>query len=281
LFKVENVLMELPEISILAGQMGSELVGKRISEITVSNEKCLNMPLSRFREIVVGKEVRSVEPHGKWVFIGLDPGYTLLFNSGMGADVIHFDAGGELPEKYQIRLALDDGSGFTVRVWWFCYLHLVPSDGLTGHKLTGAMGMSPLEEGFTLDYFRRLLSGRRARVKSFLLNQRNVAGIGNVYIQDILFDARLHPKRKINTLTEDEVESLYKSMRAVLSESVGMGGLAYERDFYGRYGGYGKEQYRVAYKPGMPCPECGSIIEKIRTGSTASFICPSCQQFIE
>jgi len=217
--------MELPEITILAGQMGAEMVGKRISEIMVSNEKCLNIPLNRFQEIVVGKEVRSVEPRGKWVFIGLDRGYTLLFNSGMGADIIHFDAGGELPEKYQIRLALDDGSGFTVRVWWFCYLHLVPSDGLTGHKLTGAMGMSPLEEGFTLDYFRRLLSGRRARVKSFLLNQRNVAGIGNVYIQDILFDARLHPKRKINTLTEDEVESLYKSMRAVLSERSSTGSL--------------------------------------------------------
>ncbi|UCH57478.1 MAG: Fpg/Nei family DNA glycosylase, partial [Candidatus Bathyarchaeota archaeon] len=122
--------MELPEIKILAGQMGAEMQGKRVSEIQVSNEKCLNMPLSRFREIVVGKEIRSVEPRGKWVFMGLDPDYTLLFNSGMGADVIHFDAGEELPEKYQIRMTLEDGSSFTVRVWWFCYLHLVPSDGL-------------------------------------------------------------------------------------------------------------------------------------------------------
>ncbi len=273
--------MEFPEITILAGQMGAEMVGKRISEIQVSNEKCLNMSLSRFREIFVGKQVTSVEPRGKWVFIGLDPGYTLLFNTGMGADVIHFDEGDGLPEKHQIRLVLDDGSGFTVRVWWFCYLHLVPSDELPGHKLTGAMGRSPLEEMFTLDYFRELLSGRRGGVKSFLLNQRNVAGIGNVYIQDILFDAKLHPNRKVNTLSEDEVEALYESMRAVLSESIGMGGLAYERDFYGRYGGYGKEQYRVAYKPDLPCPEFGATIEKIKTGSTASFVCPNCQQFTE
>jgi formamidopyrimidine-DNA glycosylase len=273
--------MELPEITILAGQMYAEMAGKRISEIHVSNEKCLNMPLGRLREIVVGKEVRSVEPRGKWVFIDLSPGYTLLFNTGMGADVIHFNAEDELPEKYQIRLTLDDGSGLTVRVWWFCYLHLVPSDKLQEHKLTGALGRSPLEEGYTLDYFRELLAGRRGGVKSFLLNQRNVAGIGNVYIQDILFDARLHPKRKINTLSENEVESLYVSMRAVLKESIGMGGLAYERDFYGRYGGYGKEQYRVAYKPGLPCPECGATIEKIRTGSTASFICPDCQRLNE
>ncbi len=273
--------MELPEITILAGQMGAEMVGKRVSGVHVTNEKCLNMPLGRLRGIVVGKEVRSVEPRGKWVFIGLDHGYTLLFNTGMGADVIHFDAGSELPEKHQIRLTLEDGSGFTVRVWWFCYLHLVPSDELSGHKLTKGMGISPLEEGFTLDYFREMLSGRRGGVKGFLLNQRNVAGIGNVYVQDILFGAGLHPERKVDTLTEEEIVALYGSMRGVLKESIGMGGLAYERDFYGRSGGYGKEQYRVAYKEGLPCPVCGAAIEKIRTGSTASFICPSCQQLRE
>jgi len=273
--------MELPEITVLAGQMGAEMVEKRVSDVQVSNEKCLNMPLSRFREIIVGRRVRSVEPRGKWVFIGLDRGYTLLFNTGMGADVIHFDAVDGLPEKHQIRLTLDDGSGFTVRVWWFCYLHLVPSDRLQEHDLTGGMGMSPLDEGFTLDLFRGLLSGRRGGVKGFLMNQKNVAGIGNVYIQDILFGASLHPLRRIDTLSDGEVEALYGSMRAVLGESTGVGGLAYERDFYGKPGGYGKELYRVAYKPGLPCPVCGATIEKIRTGSTASFICPSCQRLEE
>jgi formamidopyrimidine-DNA glycosylase len=195
--------MELPEITVLAGQMGAEMVGKRVSEVYVSNEKCLNMPLAGFGEIAVGRRVRSVEPRGKWIFIGLDRGYTLLFNTGMGADVIHFDAGEGLPEKHQIRLTLDDCSGFTVRVWWFCYLHLVPSDKLQEHDLTRGMGMSPLDEGFTLDRFRGLLSGRRGGVKGFLMNQRNVAGIGNVYIQDILFGARLHPLRRIDLRVDE------------------------------------------------------------------------------
>lgn len=270
--------MELPEITILASQMGDELVGKRVSEVEVSNEKCLNMPFKRFQEIIVGKEVASVVPRGKWVFIGLEPGYTMLFNTGMGADVIHLDADDDLPDKYQIRMALDDGSGFTVRVWWFCYLHLMPTDELSDHRMTADMGLSPLDEGFTLEHFRRLLAGRRGGVKSFLMNQKNIAGIGNVYIQDILFGAGLHPLRKINTITEEEIEALYGSMRGVLMESIGMGGLAYERDFYGRTGGYGREQYRVAYKEGLPCPVCGTAIEKIRTGSTSGFICPTCQR---
>jgi len=270
--------MELPEITILACQMGAELVGRQVSEVEVSNEKCLNMPLMHFKEIIMGKEVASVVPRGKWVFIGLEPGYTLLFNTGMGADVIHFNAWDDLPEKYQIRVALDDGSGFTVRVWWFCYLHLVPTDELSDHRMTAGIGLSPLDEGFTLEHFIELLAGRRGGVKSYLMNQKNIAGIGNVYIQDILFSAGLHPLRKINTITEEEIKALYGSMRGVLTESIGMGGLAYERDFYGRTGGYGREQYRVAYKEGLPCPVCGTAIEKTRTGSTASFICPNCQR---
>jgi formamidopyrimidine-DNA glycosylase len=269
--------MELPEITILARQMDEEMAGKRIAEVDVANEKCLNMPLEGFREIAVGRKVSAVAPRGKWVFTSLSPGYTLLFNTGMGADVIHFKPGGELPEKYHIRIGLDDGSGFTARVWWFCYLHLVPNEGLREHKLTRGMGLTPLDEGFTQAHLTGLLEGRRGGIKSFLLNQRTVAGIGNVYIQDILFKARLHPLRKINTLTEGDIRSLHRSMREVLRESIGICGLAYERDFYGNRGGYGKEQYRVAYKPGEPCPRCGTTIEIIKTGSTSSFICPDCQ----
>jgi len=269
--------MELPEITVLSRQMEKEIVGRRIVEAKVSNEKCLNMPLERFRDIVVGEAVTSVEGRGKWIFMGIGSGHVLLFNTGMGADVIHFNAEDALPEKYHIKVAFDDGSGFTVRVWWFCYLHLVPSHEQAEHKLTGDLGMSPLDDGFTLDYFKELLRGRRGGIKSFLTNQRNVAGIGNVYIQDILFNAGLHPLRRIPSLSEEEVESLYRSMQSVLRESIEMGGLAYEKDFYGNRGGYGKEQYKIAYKPDLPCPECGTTIQKIKTGSTASFICPNCQ----
>jgi formamidopyrimidine-DNA glycosylase len=269
--------MELPEITILAGQMHEKLAGKRIAEVEVANPKCLNMPLDEFTEAVIGKEVSRACPRGKWVFIGLKPGHVLLFNTGMGADVLHYEAAESLPEKYHIRVGFDDGSGFTVRVWWFCYLHLVTEDGLSDHKLTGGLGLSPLDDGFTLEYFKGLLDGRRGGVKSFLTNQRNVAGIGNVYIQDTLFRAGLHPLRKIPTLTESDVEALYTAMRGVLTESIEHGGLRFEKNFLGEHGDYGKEHYKVAYNTGEPCPTCGSTVEKIKTGSTSGYICPRCQ----
>lgn len=263
-------------MTVLSRQMEKENAGKQIAKVEVSNPKCLNMPLEQFRKAVVGKNIKSIENRGKWLFMKLDSEYLLLFNPGMGADVIHFKPNDRLPEKYQVKVTLKDGTGFTIRVWWFCYLHLVHQDKLDEHRLAGKLGLSPLEKKFTLGYFKELLGKNRGNIKNFLLNQKNIAGIGNVYVQDPLFEARIHPKRKIQSLTEEEIEALYESLRSVLKKSIELGGLAYEKDFYGKYGNYGKNQYRIAYKPGQLCPVCQTTIEKIKTGSSSSFICPRC-----
>jgi len=269
--------MELPELTVLSRQMTHEVVGKRVSEVEVANPKCLNTPYEQFKKNVVGKTIKSIEGKGKWLFIKLSSDHILLFNPGMGADVIHFKPKGKLPEKYHIKFILDDKTGFTIRVWWFCYLHLMPANKLGEHKLTAKLGVTPLDKGFSLDYFKELLSKQRGSIKTFLLDQKNVAGIGNVYIQDMLFNARLHPKRTISSLTNKEIEALYRSIKTVLNASIELGGLAYEKDFYGNKGGFGAEQFKIAYKLGKPCPVCQTTIQKIKTGSTSSFICPDCQ----
>jgi formamidopyrimidine-DNA glycosylase len=99
-----------------------------------------------------------------------------------------------------------------------------------------------------------------------------------VYVQDILFKARLHPLRMTQTLTESEIEALHRSTCEALNQSIRLGGLKYERDLHGRYGKYGPEHFLVAYKTDKPCPVCKTAIVKIRTGSTASYICPKCQK---
>ena len=241
--------MELPELTVLSGQMAKELVGKKIAKVEVANPKCLNMPPDRFQKAIIGKTIRSVESKGKWVFMDLEGDHVLLFNPGMGADVIYFKPGGKLPEKYQIKVVLNDASGFTVRVWWFCYLHLMQSGKLKEHKLVGKLGVNPIDKSFSLDQFKRLLGKKGGNIKTFMIDQKNIAGIGNVYIQDMLFMAKLHPQRKISSLTDKEIAALYKAMRTELNDSIRMGGLAYERDFYGNKGRYGADQFRIAYKP--------------------------------
>ena len=258
--------------------MNREIVVKEIAGVDVLQHKNLNMPVEKFVKTIVGRRIISVGARGKWLILELQGMQFLLINLGMGGDILHFNPGAAMPEAYKFRLRFNDGSGFTINFWWFGYIHLVDSEGLKKHKMVGELGLSLLEEGFTLEHLRGLLKGRKGNVKAFLIDQRNMAGIGNVYAQDILFKAKLHPNRKINTLTEREMQDLHASMREVLAKSVEKGGLAYEKDFYGKNGRFAGEDFLVGYKEGKPCPICSTTIKKIKTGSTSTYICPKCQK---
>jgi formamidopyrimidine-DNA glycosylase len=125
--------------------------------------------------------------------------------------------------------------------------------------------------------FRHCCAAAGGGIKSFLLNQKRIAGIGNVYVQDPLFKAGIHPLRRINTLSDDEIESLWQALRETLRESIDHGGSHWEQNLYGEYGGWDSSAFLVAYREGKPCPTCGTAVEKIRTGSTSTHICPNCQ----
>lgn len=268
---------ELPEITVIARQMDDEMEGKRIAEIEVKQPKNLNIRVSDFMRTADGKLIDNVSSRGKWLFLKLNPAYFMLINLGMGAELLHFSPTQKLPEKYHFKLTFADKTGFTARFWWFGYIHLIAENDLSNHKLTAQLGKSATDGTFTLKYFKELLANKKTGIKSFLLDQKNVAGIGNVYVQDILFKAKLHPNRKISTLSGKEIIALYNAIQEVLHHSIELGGLAYERDFYGQRGKFTADHFLVGYKEGKPCPECGTAIEKIKTGSTSSYICPKCQ----
>jgi formamidopyrimidine-DNA glycosylase len=268
---------ELPEIVSLARQMTKQIKGKRILEVDVTQPKCLNVPIKRFRRIV-GRRVLETSARGKWLYTRLSSNDNLLLNLGMGGDLRYYRNETSLPEKYQLKLTFSDGTMLTVTFSWFGYIHLASDKELFKHMMTSRLGISPVDDQFTVENFASLLSGRRGAIKSFLLDQKNVAGIGNVYVQDPLFMARLHPLRTIQTLTDSEIRALHQSIREVLNQSIRLGGLKYETDLYGRHGKFGPAQFLVAYKTHEPCPKCKAAIRKIQTGSTASYICPKCQR---
>lgn len=267
---------EMPEIFHLSKQMNRELRDKRIASVLVRQEKCLNLPAADFISLVSGKGIEHVTSRGKWVFIKLEADTWLLLSLGMGGDVVLHETDQTLPDKYQLRLDFDDGHILSIGFWWFGYVHTVNSCDLNSHKMTAKLGLTPIRDSdFTQEHFLGLLKGRKGSVKSFLMNQSRVAGIGNLYIQDILFRARMHPNRKLHTLTDAEKSLLYRSIVDTLTAAVELGGLAYEKDLYGQPGGF--KDFLVGYREGQPCPVCGSTIQKIKTGGTASYICPSCQ----
>lgn len=264
---------ELPEISSRALEMDRELGGKTIADIHVFQPKCLNVPPQEFIQALRGATIRGVKNHGKWLFIETDQGWFLL-SLGMGGEILLVTPS-NLPEKRRLELDFIDGSALSINFWWFGYAHYVALEQLDSHAMTARLGPNAID----IDAVRlkELFKGQRGRLKAFLLDQTQIAGIGNAYIHDILFLAHLHPMRSIHSLTEEEIKALAQAIQDGLRPSLEKGGAFYEVNLHGQKGGFLFEKVLIGYRPGQPCPVCGSPIEKIKTGSTSSFICPHCQ----
>lgn len=270
-------MAELPELLVLAEQMDAELRLKAFAEVEVVQEKCLNLPVDQFVEGLLGRHVERVYNRGKWIFLELSRGGHLLLNLGMGADLLHYQSGQPWDAEHRVRFHLEDGSGFTCRFWWFGHTHYVATADLPSHQQTASLGPLALSPGMDSERFGALFQSGRGRVKAVLTDQKRISGIGNVYIQDSLYRARLHPMRPVRDLSEGDIDCLYEATTYTLRFAYEKRGLAYEKDFYGQPGGFAADDFLVGYREGKPCPECGTTVVKIKTGSTASFICPVCQ----
>jgi formamidopyrimidine-DNA glycosylase len=264
---------ELPEIMCRAHEMNARLAGRAIRGIEVLQPKCLNVPVEEFRRGLVGSRIRGVTNRGKWLLVETSGGH-LLLNLGMGGEILLVPTN-ELPEKWRVRFDLDKGQSLAVNFWWFGYAHCAAPRKLAEHKMSANLGPNALD--VSRAQFRDLLAGRRGAAKSFLLNQSHLAGIGNAYVHDILFRARLHPLRTIPSLSEEEIGRLHAAISTELQRSVDKGAAFYEVDLDGKGGGFAAADLLVGYREGEPCPTCGTAIEKIKTGSTSSFVCPRCQ----
>ena len=264
---------ELPEITCRAREMRQGLIKKTIAGIEVLQPKCLNVAPEQFVKRLTGGVIEDVTHHGKWIFVETTSGY-LLLNMGMGGEILLVTRK-TLPEKRRLIFDFDDGACLSINFWWFGYAHYTPLDALDTHVMTAKQGPNALD--VSAEELTNMLNGRRGRIKSFLLDQSKIAGIGNAYVHDILFLARLHPLRQINTMSNGEIEALAAAIERGLQPSVEVGGAFYEVNLHGAPGGFTAESLLVGYREGKPCPVCRTTIEKLRTGSTASFVCPQCQ----
>jgi formamidopyrimidine-DNA glycosylase len=264
---------ELPEITLLARQMQAELTGKVIAGVEVLQPKCLNVSSEVFVAALTGARLLAVTNRGKWLFVETDRGW-LLLNLGMGGEIL-LTSRATLPEKHRLILDFTDDACLSINFWWFGYAHYVRPGELADHGMTASLGPNALD--LSVDDLAAIFRGRRGRVKALLLDQDVMAGIGNAYIHDILFLARLHPLRPAAGLAPDEVNALADAIRDGLQPSIDKGGAFYEVNLHGERGGFTMDDILIGYKEGQPCPTCGTLIEKIKTGSTSSFICPRCQ----
>ena len=265
---------ELPEIASRAREMDKSLIGKTISTVEILQPKCLNLPVEDFQMALKQARILKVTYRGKWIQVKLSSGW-LLINLGMGGDIL-LSFRDKIPQKYVFRAEFSDGNCLSIRFWWFGYIHFCLPADLKDHKMTAKLGANVLD--ITQIEFMEKVRTHKGAIKQFLLDQTNFAGIGNAYIHDILFLAKLHPNRKLQSLSDDEISNLYISIHKGLEPSLEKGGAFYEKDIYGNKGGFTMDEIIIGYREGSPCPICSTPIVKIKTGSTSSYICSTCQR---
>ena len=266
---------EYPEIAVRAREMNELLHGKTIAAVEVLQPKCLNISEDQFKETLAGAMLRGTTQRGKWLVTDTTRGW-LLLNMGMGGELLLVDRK-HLPEKHRIILDFTDNTCLSVNFWWFGYAHYLPPGPLEAHEQLAKLGPNVLD--VSEEQFHRMVRGQKTGVKAFLLDQSRLAGIGNAYVHDILWLAKIHPLRKLNTLSDEEINGLWQGIQDGLRPSLEKGGAFYEISLRGEKGGFLMEDIAVGYREGEPCRRCGAAIVKIKTGGTSSFICPECQQF--
>ena len=268
---------ELPEVETVARGLADVLVGRTFTGVTLRWAKTVAYPTAAEFQKIVGRRVTSVGRRGKYVVVNLTEGALLIHLKMSGR--LQVLPRGNLPDRHTHTVFdLDNGQQLHFRdVRKFGRVYLVADPA----QITGQLGPEPLASDFTEADFHRLLARRSGRLKSLLLNQEFLAGLGNIYADESLFAARLHPLRKADSLTPEEQHRLYQAIRTVLASAVEDRGTTLDdRGYLDARGEAGSYQDRVAVygRTGKGCLVCDSVIQRLVVGGRSTHYCPSCQQ---
>ena len=275
-------MIELPEAILLARQMSEEVCGKQIASCIRGNSPhkfafYTHTP-EEYAQLLPGKTIGPATEHGNHILVRAEPGYVLVLGGG-GERILLHRCAETLPAKHQFLLEFTDGTALTVTIQMWGSLRLMQEDEPITNKCIGPCRVSPLSADFSADYFDGLfgeLDKEDSRsVKYFLISQPGVWGLGNGYLQDILFRARIHPRRRAMALTRHERRALHKAVQETLQQAVAQGGRDTEYDLHNLPGGY----HRIldAGAVGQPCRRCSTPIQKASFLGGMVYFCPQCQ----
>jgi formamidopyrimidine-DNA glycosylase len=271
---------ELPEVETVRTSLEPVLLGRTFERVAIDDPRLTRPfdPQAVARELE-GERVASVERRGKYLVVRFESGRVLLVHLRMTGSFRHVPAGvpADGPHTRAV-VRLDDGSDVTYRdVRRFGTWLLVEPSELDTY-LAARLGEEPLARGFGPAALAARLANRRAPLKAALLDQRTLAGLGNIYVDEALWRARLHPLRPANSLDADEVRALHRGIRAALRMGIARQG-ATLRDYAQPDGTRGSMQheFKVYGREGEPCDRCGTPISKTRAGGRGTWYCPTCQ----
>lgn len=274
---------ELPEVETVCRGLAPRLVGRAIVRV---DQRCdaLRIPLPpRFAERVTGRRIAAIGRRAKYILIHLDDGAVMLVHLGMSGRLVLHNGSPRAPGRHDhVIFHTDDGGHLTFNdPRRFGLITLAAADELERHPLLAGLGPEPLDEGFTGAALAARLAGKRTPIKAALMDQRVVAGLGNIYACESLFHAGLSPRRMASTVRRRRAARLVAAVREVLRAAIEAGGSSL-RDYVQASGqrGYFQHRFSVYNRAGEPCPgcDCGGAIRRIVQAGRSTFYCPRRQR---
>jgi len=261
---------ELPDVEAVVRTLRRRIVGRRIGEVTVLSRSTIRSPApTAFRRRLRGRRVRAIGRRGKYLLIHLDRGLMMVAHLRMTGNFVVARWGEHRPPNTRVAFAFDGTELRFVDQRRFGHIDLIEMErpGAVAERL-GRLGAEPLDPAFTLLRVRQILQGRRGALKPLLLRQDLIAGIGNIYADEILFQARLRPTRSAASLRPAEWTRLHRTIRTVLRKAV---------DGLARYGRPVGVLMRARIRGGR-CPRCGRPLRVVRVGGRTTYYCASDQR---
>lgn len=272
---------ELPEVETIRRQLKEVLIGKKILEIEVLNEKSF---LGNKKDIL-GLQVKDILRKAKVIEIVLEKDVSVFIHLKMSGQLI-FESPPNPPLKKgkgrhtRVILSFEDGSKlFFNDLRKFGWMRVVRSTDEQMNRLTDGSGVPDVvDKEFTVEYFKNVLKKSKRAIKIIVSDQNLMGGVGNIYANDALYLAKVRPDRASNTLSDGEIKQLYEAIVKVINLGIKYGG-ASERDYVDTKGGKGtyQDHFLVYQQDGKPCKECGAKILKMKIGGRGTYYCPKCQ----
>jgi formamidopyrimidine-DNA glycosylase len=270
---------ELPEVTVISEDVAALAGGREVLRAAVFRPDVTNVEPEEFTRRLVGKTLRGTGRRGKII--------VLDFGSVVG--IVHLVISGRVlrlpewqePDRMNTAVLEFGGEGEPLVLaftrLWLGYFDLYGPGEEEGHPLISRLGPDPFSEEFTVEYLANALS-RKASIKGLLLDQSVVAGLGNIYVDEVLFAAGVHPTRKADTLNPEETRKVHAATRDILGRAIEMRGTTFDsyHDAFGETGQF-QHELKVFIRAGEPCPTCGTEIVKSRVAGRGTHACPTCQ----
>ena len=271
---------ELPEVETMVRDLAARILDRTIVSVEASFRGAVKWPdFDEFESRIRARRIANISRRGKFANFALDSGDVLIVHRGMSGSVLLRAAADPMEPYVRLLFSLDDGTQLRFNdPRKFGKIYVMDPSGEERALPWAHMGPEPLNGSFSLEKLLQSLQGRIGLIKPLLLNQRLVVGLGNIYVDEALHLARIHPARRANTLAPGEIKRLHSAIGVVLQAAVEGRGTTFSSymDIDGAAGSY-KQKLRVFGRQGQDCPRCGTPIVKLVVGGRGTHICPRCQ----